>query len=159
MKPKKSVEDKWVKLRELGEIGERFIEKYLKERNYLIMPLNLYTMSDKSHKKMEWEVLKAYPKIPDFIAKYGNEIFLLDIKTKRKYDHSKHNFIVNVRDYKHYLKFSEILPVKIYFLFVNHKNQVLSLFLHVVEKRDYPVLEAWDKNKVYDLSEYKEQIE
>ena len=159
MKPKKSQEDKWVQLRELGEIGERFIEKYLSKKGCKIMPLNLYTMADKSHQVMDWAELKKYPKIPDFIAKENAQVFLFDVKTKRKYDYSAYNFLVNVRDYQHYLKFLKICPIKIYFVFVNPKNEVLSLFVHDVKERDYPVSVEWDKNKVYEVSEYKEQLE
>lgn len=159
MKPKKSQKDKWVELRKLGEIGEGFIEKYLTKQGYKLMPLNLYTMADKSHQVMDWEELKKYPKIPDFITKKDGQVFLFDVKTKRKYDYSAYNFLVNVRDYHHYLKFTEVCLVKIYFIFVNPKNEVLSLFVHNVKKRDYPISVEWDKNKVYDVSEYKEQLE
>jgi len=159
MHPKKSEEGHWIELRELGEIGEKFIEKYLPAKGIEMMPLNLYTMADKSDKVMEWAELKKYPKIPDFIAKEKDIIFLFDVKTKKKYDHSAHNFLVNKRDYKHYLKFTEICPVKIYFLFVNHKNEVLALFVHSVEDRNYPETKEWDENIVYDVSSFKEQLE
>lgn len=159
MKPKKSQEGKWVELRELGEIGERFIEEYLPKHKIKIMPLNLYTMADKSDKVMEWAELKKYPKIPDFIAKDKNGVFLFDVKTKRKYDHSAYKFLINKRDYRHYLKFKKVCPVKIYFLFVNHKKEPLSLFLHNVKDRKYPETKEWDGNIVYDVSSYKEQLE
>lgn len=159
MKPKKSQEDKWVELRKLGKIGEKFIEEYLSKQGCKLMPLNLNTMSDDSHQVMEWEELKKYPKIPDFIAKKEEQVFLFDVKTKRKYDYSAYKFLVNVRDYQHYLKFLKICSVKIYFVFINHKNKILSLFVHDVKERDYPVSIEWDKNKVYDVSEYKEQLE
>lgn len=159
MKPKKSEEGHWVELRELGEIGEKFIEKYLPSKDIGVMPLNLYTLSDKSDQVMEWEELKKYPKIPDFIANDNGTIFLFDVKTKKKYDHSAHNFLVNKRDYQHYLNFTKICPVRIYFLFVNHKNDILALFVHSVENRGYPETKEWDENIVYDVSSFKEQLE
>ena len=159
MKPKKSEEGHWVELRELGEIGEKFIEKYLPTKGIGVMPLNLYTMSDKSDRVVEWEEIKKYPKIPDFIANDNGAIFLFDVKTKKKYDHSAHNFLVNKRDYQHYLKFTKICPVRIYFLFVNHKNDILALFVHSVENRKYPETKEWDENIVYDVSSFKEQLE
>ena len=159
MKPKKSEEGQWIELRELGEVGERYIEKYLPSKGIEVMPLNLYTMSDKSDRVMDWAELKKYPKIPDFIAKDNTIVFLFDVKTKRKYDHSAHNFLVNKRDYQHYLKFRKICPIKIYFLFVNHKNEVLALFVHSVDDKKYPESKEWDENIVYDVSSFKEQLE
>lgn len=159
MKPKKSEEGQWIGLRELGEVGEKFIEKYLPSKGIKVVPLNLYTMSDKSDKVMEWAELKKYPKIPDFIANKHGEVFLFDVKTKKKYDHSAHRFIVNKRDYQHYLKFTEVCPVRIYFLFVNHKSDILALFEHSVEDRKYPETKEWDENIVYDVSSFKEQLE
>ncbi len=159
MKPKKSQDGKWVELRELGELGEKFIEDYMPKKEIDVMPLNLYTMADKSDKVMEWKELKKYPKIPDFIARDKGKIFLFDVKTKRKFNHSAHNFLVNKRDYNHYIKFSKICPVKIYFLFVNHRNEMLALFVHEVKERKYPERKEWDKNIVYDVSGYKEQLE
>ena len=159
MKPKKSEEGHWVELRELGEIGEKFIEKYLPTKGIGVMSLNLYTISDKSDRVVEWEEIKKYPKIPDFIANDNGAIFLFDVKTKKKYDHSAHNFLVNKRDYQHYLKFTKICPVRIYFLFVNHKNDILALFVHSVEDRKYPETKEWDENIVYDVSSFKEQLE
>ena len=159
MKPKKSEEGHWVELRELGEIGEKFIEKYLPTKGIGVMSLNLYTISDKSDRVVEWEEIKKYPKIPDFIANDNGAIFLFDVKTKKKYDHSAHNFLVNKRDYQHYFKFTKICPVRIYFLFVNHKNDILALFVHSVEDRKYPETKEWDENIVYDVSSFKEQLE
>src|SRR3989344_3712459 len=146
MKPKKSQEGQWVKLRKFGEIGERFIESYMLKKGVLVIPLNLYTMADKSNKVMDWAELKKYPKVPDFIANDRGNIFLFDVKTKRKFNNSTYNFLVNKRDYGHYLKFNKVCPVKIYFLFLDHKDDVLSIFTHDVGDRKYPESIAWDKN-------------
>lgn len=164
--PQKSQDGKWVEFRKLGKWGEAWIENFLEGKGMQLMPLNLYTMSDEKSEPMLWEDLKKYPKIPDFIAKCKNDLFLFDVKTKRKYSTSPYYFWVNKRDYDHYLKFSAIIPVKIYFLFVNHKpvdelqeKDIKGLFVHDVAARKYPEdLNQKDRNIVVDVKEYKQQI-
>lgn len=164
--PKKSKEGNWVGFRKLGQWGEKWIESFLKKENIKTMPLNLYTMCDESTEPMLWEDLKKYPKIPDFIARKENSIFLFDVKTKRKYDNSQYHFWINKRDYLHYLKFLPIISVKIYFVFVNHKpveefteKDIKGIFLHEVKDNKYPEeYNKKDKNVVLDVKDSKCQI-
>lgn len=164
--PQKSQDGDWVKLRKLGKWGEIWIEKFLSAKGVQIVPLNLYSTSDESSAPMKWEDLKGYPKTPDFIAKDNDGLFLFDVKTKRKYSTSSYYFWVNKRDYEHYLKFTQIIPVKIYFIFLNHKpieqlsdKDVKGIFIHVVSDREYPEdYNAQDKNIVIDVRDFKKQI-
>jgi len=164
--PQKSQDGDWVELRKLGKWGEIWIEGFLQNKGVQLLPLNLYSTSDESTDPMKWEDLKKYPKIPDFIARDNDGLFLFDVKTKRKYGASSYYFWVNKRDYEHYLKFTQIIQVKIYFVFVNHKpvekltgRDVKGVFLHVVTDRKYPEnYNPNDKNVVIDVKDYKQQI-
>lgn len=164
--PQKSQDGDWVEFRKLGKWGEKWCERFLLGKNTKVVPLNLYTMSDESSEPRLWDDLKNYPKIPDFIAKDDNGVYLFDVKTKRKYDNSGYYFWVNKRDYQHYLKFSQILPVKIYFIFVNHKEiseltekDIKGVFIHEVKDRKYPEQSnEKDKNIVFNVQDFKQQI-
>jgi len=158
MIPKKSKQDKWVKMRELGLFGENYIRDYLIDKGITVESLNLGSELDSLKKMISWDILKKYPKIPDFIAKKENEIFLFDVKTKNKYPETGYKFIVNKRDYSHYLRYLNICPVYIYFVFVDYKKNVVGVFKHDVAERKYRYQKEWDENIVYDLSSYKEQI-
>ena len=158
MRPIKSEEGKWEELRKMGKIGEQWCKQYLADHGYAVMPLN-YTHYLDEIGNIDWAKVKKLPKVPDGLARKGEEIFFYDAKTKRKYPGTGAKFLVNVRDYKLYVEALTILPVKLYFVFINTDSKIVMVFEHEVQAReDYPIEEAWDKNQVYNLSGYVTQV-
>jgi len=150
MIPTKSAGGKWVELRGLGSIGESFFPSYIASLNGSCRSLNFDTFLDTLEKALDWDVLKEYPKIPDFIVKDSSaRVFFAEIKTK-----ATDCFYINERDYLTYLDFSTYLPVVVYFLFVDIDKKPKALYAHTVTARDYPKKTAWDGNVVLDMRGY-----
>lgn len=164
--PEKSRKGNWTRLRKMGDWGENWLEGFLNNKGLKIHPLNFYSMADRETRERFWKELKAYPKIPDFIAKYGDDVILFDAKTKTRFPSQPTKYYVNIRDYEHYLRFLDILPVWIFFIVLKADSvkrgietltdsDVIEVRHHIVRQGSYPKkFIEHDKNWCYDLKQH-----
>ena len=151
MIPKKQEQKKWIELRKFGSMGEDNLNIILRDIGFLILPLNFTPPCDNCHEIKNW---RQYNKLPDGIARKGDEVFFYDSKAKRSM-----KIWVNKRDYEEYLGFCKILPVRIFFLIYDRSGKELrEVFIHEVKEMEYPVVKAWNGNVVYDLENYVKQL-
>jgi hypothetical protein len=147
VEPVKKRKGLFPELRKKGKIGEEKIDAFLKQNGYNILSLRFEAPCDECDKIQNW---RKFTKLPEGIARKDNEVFFYESKFK-----TEEKFYVNVRDYNLYLKFSEILPIKIFF-YVEKTN---SIFVHDVASVAYPEKFMYhDKNRVYDLKNYVRRL-
>ena len=150
--PKKAEEGKWLEMRNLGKLGEDEVISYLKDTSTQVIDLNFNSPDDTRTGIQDW---RKFNKLPDGIAKNGNELFFFDAKAKRG-----RKFIVNERDYKLYQAKLEFLPVKIYFVILSYDGKKMKgMYAHNVNMNKHETSQQWDKNVTVDLSSELEQVQ
>ncbi len=150
--PKKSQDGKWEEYRNLGKRGEEEVIKYLNFMKIHAIDLNFNSPDDERTGIQDW---RKFNKMPDGMAKKGDEVYFFDAKAKRS-----EKWIVNERDYKEYQKKMEFMPVKIYFVYLSYDGKKLrKLFVHNVNMNEHEILfMGHDKNRVVDLASELEEI-
>jgi len=150
--PKKSQDGKWEEYRNLGKRGEDEVIKYLNFMKIQVIDLNFNSPDDERTGIQDW---RKFNKMPDGIAKKGDQVYFFDAKAKRN-----EKWVVNERDYKKYQAKMEFMPVKIYFVYLSYDGVKLrKLFVHHVNMNEHEILfMGHDKNRVVNLANEMEEI-